>query len=77
MLTVQQIDEAAASLEDEEGVPGPEQRGFSSAVAHAYSLAVVTDPVARRRLERAREDMDPLMQKWFDRLMERVERSSS
>ena len=76
MLTVQKIDEAAASLEDEEGVPVPEQGEFSSAVAHAYSLAVVTDPTARRRLEQARDDMDEATRKWFDRLMERVESAS-
>jgi hypothetical protein len=75
MLTVQKIDEAAASLEDEEGVPDPERDRFSSAVAQAYSLAVAADADARR-LRQAREDMDPQVRKWFDRLLERVERSA-
>jgi hypothetical protein len=75
MLTVEKIDEAAASLEDEDGVPDPERGRFSSAVAQAYSLAVARDGGARR-LEQAREDMDPQVRKWFDLLLERVERTN-
>jgi hypothetical protein len=75
MLTVEKIDEAAASLEDEEGVPDPERDRFSSAVAQAYSLAVVSGGAANP-LRQAREQMDPQVRKWFDRLLERVERST-
>ncbi len=76
MLTVQKIDEAAASLEDEDGVPDPERGRFSSAVAQAYSLAVARDADAGR-MKQARDDMDPDVRKWFDLLLERVERSAS
>jgi hypothetical protein len=75
MLTVEKIDEAAASLEDEEGVPDPERDRFSSAVAQAYSLTVASGAGAHR-LRQAREGMDPQVRKWFDRLLERVERSA-
>jgi hypothetical protein len=74
MLTVEAIDAAAAALEDEEGVPNQERGEFSNAVAHAYNLAVERDPAVRERLEHDRDLMDPMMRKWFDRLMERVER---
>jgi hypothetical protein len=73
MLTVQKIDEAAAALEDEDGVPEGERDRFSTAVAQAYSLAVSSDSGAER--EQARERMDPDVRKWFDLLVERVDRS--
>jgi hypothetical protein len=74
MLTVQAIDAAAAALEDEEGVPAQERGEFSNAVAHAYNLAVEADPAVRERLLGDLHAVDPLMRKWFERLMERVDR---
>jgi hypothetical protein len=77
MLTVQTIDAAAAAIEDEEGVPSQERGEFSNAVAHAYNLAVETDPGVRRRLEDDRDLMNPLMRKWFDKLVERAAAQAS
>jgi hypothetical protein len=74
MLTVQSIDAAAAALEDEEGVPAQERGEFSNAVAHAYNLAVEGDPAVRKRLMSDLNVVDPLMRKWFERLLERADR---
>ena len=74
MLTVQAIDAAAAALEDEEGIPAQELGEFSNAVAHAYNLAVERDPAVRERLVSDLSAVDPLMRKWFERLMDRVDR---